>query len=577
MIRDADEVERNARLEVDICIVGSGPAGISLALTLSGQGLSIILLESGRMEAAESTQALYAGEVVDARLHSPPDKYRHRGFGGSTAIWGGRCMPFDPIDFEQREYIPGSGWPISYDEVARHYPAANEWVEAGEFEYSGRRAFKGKLPPLIKGFDNTAVLTDNIERFSCPTHFARRYEKRLQQAGDIDVLLSANCTSIRLSDDGKRVREVEVSTLAGNRFSVAAKTTVLAVGGIETARLLLASRDVASAGIGNKHDVVGRYYMCHIAGTLGLLAVHGGTDRVHHGYGVTDEGIYCRRRMSLSPSEQKRLGLANMTARLHFQRITDPAHRSGVLSGLFLARRFISYEYGKRLNSDDAASFWRSVGHLRNVVTDPLDTLRFLWNWVTKRTLAERKFPSVVLENRTNCFSLDIHCEQIPLRESRITLSDSTDALGVPQICVDWRFCEDDIASVRRTLDVFSAEFRKSGVASFDFDSQKLEEELTLFGAYGGHHIGTARMGSDVQTSVVDSNCKVHDVENLFIAGSAVFPTSSQANPTLTIIALAVRLAEHLKNRFNPVAPGGSNSQAESISSGNVASAGASA
>lgn len=554
MILDADTIENGACLRADVCVVGGGAAGISLALGLSGQGLSIILLESGRMDQDAATQALYAGEVADERLHSPADKYRQRRLGGSTAIWGGRSMPFDPIDFETRPQVPASGWPISYEDLLPFYPEANALSEAGRFAYEAEDALGSVAPPMIRGFQSDVVRTGGLERFSCPTNFGRRYERRLRVAPDIQVLLGANCTALRLRADGRSVREVAVATLAGRRFRVAARVTVLATGGLETARLLLASRDVVPQGVGNEHDVVGRYYMCHIAGNVGTLVFNGRPQDVRHGYEVTPEGIYCRRRLAITAAEQRRRGLANCVARLHFSRITDPRHRNGVLSGLFLARKFISYEYGKRLNDGTELSAGLYARHLWNVMTDPVDTAAFLAHWATRRTLAQRKFPSVILRNRSNRFSLEMHGEQIPRADSRVTLTDRQDALGMPRLRIDWRYSPEDIASVRGTLDLIAQELERSGAGRLEYDRDTLEEDLMRFGAYGGHHIGTARMGTDPRTSVVDADCRVHSVHDLFVAGSAAFPTSSQANPTLTLIALSLRLGKHLAQRLAPAA-----------------------
>ncbi|MDB5744873.1 MAG: dependent oxidoreductase [Polaromonas sp.] len=550
MISEANSIPNGACLQADVCIVGSGPAGIALALDLSERGFEVVMLESGHAAENPSTQSLYEGDVTDVRMHSPPDKYRQRRLGGTSAIWGGRCMPFDPIDFETRPHVPHSGWPISYDDLLPYYPKANALAEAGRFSYNAEEALGPNAAPLIKGFDSRRVITSGLERFSCPTPFGSRYAKRLQLARGLSVLLGANCTAIRLQPDGQAVQSLEVTTLQGTRFSIMSDTTVLAAGGLETARLLLASRDVAPAGIGNAHDVVGRYYMCHIAGNVGRLRVHGSAQNVRHGYEVSPDGIYCRRRLSVAPDEQRRLGLANAVARLHFPRITDPAHRNGVLSGLFLARKLISYEYGKRLNDGNVPTPAIYGRHLLNVATDPVDTTAFLTHWISRRSLAQRKFPSVILRNRTNRFSLEMHGEQIPQAQSRVTLGTRVDALGMPQLQVDWRYSPADIDSIRRTLDVLAEEFATSGVASFEYDAENLEEELMRFGAYGGHHIGTARMGRDVRTSVVNADCQVHSVKNLFIAGSAVFPTSSQANPTLTLIALSLRLGNTLAQRL---------------------------
>lgn len=545
MILDANEIPHGTRLQADVCIVGGGPAGISLALSLAGQDLDILLLESGRAGLHAATQSLYQGEVADEKLHSPPDKYRQRRLGGSSAIWGGRCMPFDAIDFERREWIAHSGWPISLADLLPFYPEANRLCEAGRFAYDAKDALGPDAPPLFAGFASDVVCTDGLERFSCPTDFGARYARRLKVARDIRVLLGANCTGLKTGGaHGRLLCEVEVATLEGRQFSVEARATVIAAGGLETARLLLASN------IGNEHDVVGRYYMCHIAGNVGSLEVAGPPAHVRHGYEVSPEGIYCRRRISIAEGEQRRRGLANAVARLHFPRITDPRHRSGVLSGLYLARKFISYEYGKRLNDGTPPTLGLHARHLWNVVADPADTAGFLAHWVAKRTLAQRKFPSVILRNRSNRFSLEMHGEQAPRATSRVTLTDRRDALGLPRLRIDWRHGPEDIDSVRRTLDLIAQEMARSGVGRLTYDRDTLEEDLLRFGAYGGHHIGTARMGSDARTSVVDADCRVHSVNNLFVAGSAVFPTSSQANPTLTLVALSLRLGHHLSRRL---------------------------
>ena len=547
MIRTAEAVPANSEVEADICIVGSGAAGIPLALALVESGLKVTLLESGDLKHNKQTQALYAGELSDERLHSPPDKYRHRRLGGSTAIWGGRCMPFDPIDFEAREYVPFSGWPITFADLKPYYPPANSILEAGEYLYDADDVFDADRMPMFQGFHSKRLRTNSLERFSCPTNLGARYYNRLAVADNLDVITGANCTNIHLLQSGEQVDSLSVASLSGHRFKVKAQSYVLAVGGIETARLLLASNDVATRGIGNEHDLVGRYYQCHIAGNVGNLTINGTVDPARHGYEVSPEGIYCRRRLCLSEETQRQEKLLNMVARLHFPRIVDPSHKSGVLSGLFFARFFISYEYSKRLKDGNQNGMGVYLKHLRNIVLDSFDTVRFLSHWLLKRTFADRKFPSVILRNKTNRFSLEVHGEQTPNFDSRIVLTDEKDALGMPRVKVDWKYLPQDVESVRKTLRIIAEEVNNSGIGHFEFNEDTFEQDLMRFGAYGGHHIGTARMGDDPQKSVVNSDCRLHAVNNLYIASSAVFPTSSQANPTLTITAMALRLADHLK------------------------------
>lgn len=550
MIGSANDPGVAAELRADLCIVGAGAAGITLALELADSGLDVLLLESGGMDEDLRTQNLYQGSVANEALHSPPDRYRQRRFGGSTTIWGGRCMPFDPIDFEARDYIAGSGWPFGREELDPYYARANLLCEAGPFVYSAQAAFRRPLRPVIAGFSSPHFSTDGLERFSCPTDFGARYRHRLEKAPKLRVLLDANVTQIQLDASGQHVTHLDVRTLAGRTLQVRAQRFVLATGGLEVARLLLASRGQDPRGIGNAYDQVGRYYMCHLAGTIGTLKIRGTPDQVHHGYDVSDEGVYCRRRLTLEPAVQRQQGISNFIARLHHPRITNPEHRSAVLSLLFLAKPFIPYEYAKRLHGDAKTSWADWFRHVRNVAARPFDAFAFAWHMLRDRKLAARKFPSIIIKSRGNLYSVDFHAEQVPNPASRVTLHPSArDELGMLQLHVDWRYTPQDVDAVQGALALLAQDIAASGVGTLEYDADEVELEMTRYGAYGGHHIGTARMGTDPRASVVNAQCRVHAVDNLYIASSAVFPTSSQANPTLTIVALALRLGAHLKGQ----------------------------
>lgn len=540
-------MEASSILQTDVCIVGAGAAGITLALALQDSGLNVVMLAGGAEHADKAAQDLYAGEVADTAMHSPPIFYRQRRFGGSTTIWGGRCVPLDPQDFERRASVPLSGWPITYEDVAKHYPTATSLCEAGSGGYQAVEALGPCAPPLFGTPLSADVSTEGLERFSCPTDFGARYRARLSAAKNLLVLMGAHAVNIALNESGSQVREVAAATLSGKRFSVRARAIVLAAGGLETPRLLLTSNQVQRAGIGNLHDVVGRYYMCHLAGSVGSLTLFGAPSRVRHGYELTADGIYCRRRLALTAHAQHQLGVANMVARLHFPSVSDASHGSSVLSGIFLVRNLLSHEYSRRVANVEDRGLALYLRHVANVARYPHDAIGFLMHWMLRHNLAPRRFPSVILKNRTNRFSLEVNAEQVPLAESRVTLlPGQVDALGLSKIKVDWRYAASDIQSVAVTLRAFARSFEQSGVGRFTFNEARLEHDLTCFGAYGGHHIGTVRMGTDPRTSVVNADCRVHDVDNLYVAGSAVFPTSGQANPTLTLVALSLRLAERL-------------------------------
>jgi choline dehydrogenase-like flavoprotein len=577
MILDSYDLSDGHALQADVCIIGAGAAGIAMALDLVNTGIEVLLLEAGGRTEESDTQALYAGSVADARLHSQPDRYRQRQFGGTTTIWGGRCMPFDAIDFETRDYVPHSGWPLSREALLPYYTRANPLCEAGEFSYTAEEAFHRPTRSIIDGFASIHFTADTLERFSCPTDFAARYGHKLEAAQNVRTVLHANVTRLQLNAAGRSVDHALVRNLRGKSFTVRAAQFVLATGGLEVARLLLASRDIQQQGIGNQHDVVGRYYMCHIAGTIGAVKIDRPPSAVWHGYEISDEGIYCRRRFALREATQRSLGLGNFIARLHHPRISNPDHRNAVLSLLFLAQLIIPYEYRVRLAGAESTSLAQWLQHIRNVALGTTDAAGFAWHMLRDRRLAERKFPTIIIHSKANLYSLDFHAEQQPNPASRVSLSAEADALGMPRISVDWRYTPGDVDTVRRSVALLAEDFRLQRIGTFDYDPDSVEAEVTRYGAFGGHHIGTARMGADPRSSVVNSDCRLHDVGNLFIASSATFPTSSQANPTLTIVAFALRLSAHLKTLLKRPQPQGPVTASAKASTGASLTAGTTA
>lgn len=545
MIIDGRDLPDDTTLSAPICIVGAGPVGISMALTLADRGIEVVLLEAGGIDRSDASQDHYRGSVADPAMHSPLDDYRERRLGGSTTIWGGRCMPFDPIDFEARAWIPDSGWPVGVDALAPYYPQANRLCEAGDFAYTAVTAFDRPTKPMIAGFAGKHFTTDTLERFSCPTDFGRRYRDRLAASRRIRLVLDAAVTNIET--DGQAVTRLAVHCANDRRIAIVADHVVLAAGGLETTRLMLASRDVHADGIGNAYGMLGRYYMCHIAGTIGLFAAAGGEAAVWHGYDIADDGTYCRRRLALTADAQRMHRTGNVVARFHHPRIADARHGTGVLSALYLGRALVPRQYRKRLEDADPAGIVGTVRHVANVARDPVGVARFAYEMLVERRLAARKLPSIVVRPRNGTFSLDFHAEQEPNRDSRVTLGTERDAWGMPRLAVDWRYTRGDVATVKTALALLADDLARSGCGRFDYDMDEVETEMTRYGAYGGHHIGTARMGDDPRHSVVDSQCRVHGIANLHVAGAAIFPTSSQANPTLTAIAFALRLADRLE------------------------------
>ena len=543
MIVDAQELSSNETLRAQVCLVGGGVVGITMALELATAGVKVLVLEAGETRKTEASQNQYRGSVVNQDLHGPLETFRWRRLGGTSGVWNGRCVPYDPIDFEDRPWMQECRWPIAYGQVAPYFASANRYLETGRADYSARSTFGPDLPEMIEGFHGQLFSTDSMERFSPPTDLGVRYREKLAASSSIRVVLRSPLQEIVLDESGTRVTRLLVRKPDGTTIPVEAEHVVLAAGGLETVRLLLANHRLQKNGIGNARGIVGRFYMSHIAGTLGAFAPK---NAVHNGYRQDYDGVYCRPRLSLLPEAQRRSQVGQFIARLHHTRIFDPAHGSGVLSALRLGRTLVPKQWRARL-IDEPNTPAEIANHLWNVARELPAVARFGRQLLFERKLAERKYPSVVVTPRSRRYSLDFHAEQEPNWLSVVRLGTDRDEFGMPRLEVDWRYTAMDVRTIEVAAALFAEDVERSSAGVFEYDPDSVLKEMTRYGAYGGHHLGTTRMGADPRTSVVDADCRVHDMNNLFVAGGSVLPTSSQANPTLTVVALALRLADHLK------------------------------
>lgn len=522
---------------------------MTLALSFMGRGQRVLVIDAGALDGKQTDQSLYEGEVVN-KAHALPHMYRHRRLGGSTAIWGGRCIPFDPIDFEARDYVALSGWPLGPHELEPHYAAAQEILEAGAFDYFASTALQGG--ELVEGFRDPDILTESLERFSLPTNFWREYRHKIAASPNVQVIPGSTAIRLRRGESG-RIEELSCIGGHGAPFSIRARAFVIATGGLETVRLL------AFSGVGNESDMLGRTYMCHVESSLGELRLAPQNRAIKYGFERTVDGVYARRRFTLSPQRQRDLGVMNVAVRPHHPGVGDPAHGHPVLSAMFLAKRFIIPEYARRFEAAEQTGAGRVrreaallARHVKNVVLGSPRLAAFTVDWTFRRYLSRRRLPYVALPSKAGAFPLDFNGEQEPNLSSRVTLSDTVDRNGVPRLKVDWRLTELDYRTVTTTLREMRSALRRSNCGDVEFDDAALDDEVrSNVKPVGGHHIGTARMSSDPRKGVVDADCRVHGVENLYIASSATFPTSSHANPTLTIVALALRLGAHLQTRLD--------------------------
>lgn len=514
MHTDAQVLEDGSLIEGDLCIVGAGAAGISMALEWVGKGRKVLLLEGGGFDPDPRMQDLYRGEVV-GQPYFPLEAARLHYFGGTTNHWAGFCAPFDPIDFEPRDWVPHSGWPIRRADLDPFYARAQRLLDLGPYEYGAdywrrQEAERARLP-----LDAEVVWT-KMWQFSPPTRFGRKYRDGIVAARDVHLYTHANVVEIEANEAARAVTGLRVRTLEGKEHRVRAQRYVLACCSIQNARLLLASNRQAPNGLGNGHDLVGRYFMEHIEMPAGQLALAtpqlGNVGLYRLDFGKTK----ARGELSLSAAAQRTHRVLNGTTSL------QPLPASPELRSTFQV-----------LTPEVVDAFVR----IERGDTTVLPILR---------KLDEDSRPLRVGDRQFQLFSRQ---EQAPNPDSRVTLGAERDAMGVPRVRLDWRLTDLDKRSMRTFYEVLGREAGKQGVGRVQILDWLRDGDATwpafLSGAW--HHMGTTRMHQDPKRGVVDANCRVHGVGNLYVAGAAVYPTSGSANPTLTLVALSLRLADHLK------------------------------
>ena len=550
MFLKADELEHDEVVTCDICIVGTGHGGMSTALELADSGRSVLLLESGTLRRDAETQKLYDGESL-SHLHASPLLYRERFFGGTSHVWGGRCSPYDAQDMTERPYMPNSAWPIKRSDLDSAYERAYELCDIGRYSVEVDDLLGSNAPDMIPGLDSQKVRTDRAWLFSLPTNFGTKFRSTIKSSTTINCLLGANVLSIELSADGQQVEYLDAATLDDRRFKVRAQRYVIAAGGVETTRLLLSSRSVLPNGIGNHSDLLGRNYISHICGKVGPWRFKPKGGPLIWSYDRTVDDIYMRRAIRIDEQALDEAKLPNIRLVLDIPPPSDPAHGNAVLSAMYLLKRFIVRhvppEYAADLNGLGPVKHLGA--HVKNCVLGLPHLFRFGFKWLFKRILARRKLPSLLEEDAQNRYWVHFDAEQRPNPNSQLRLSERNDRFGNPLITIDYQVTDEDIDSTARAIEMIASELVRCGVAEINMDPAEMRAQILKYTGVGSHNYGTTRMAAQPDQGVVDANCRVFGVDNLYIASSSVLPTASFANPGLTICAIGVRLGRHLKSQ----------------------------
>jgi choline dehydrogenase-like flavoprotein len=525
MIEDFRALDASVPLSADVCVVGAGAAGIVLATELSKAGLHVMMLESGDVRPKKIDQALNTGEVVGQR-YAGLTNGRMRALGGATRLWFGQCIRLEEIDLAKRHWVPYSSWPISMEDLAPWYQRAEQFFEL-EGERYDEQIYRnlGMSPPAWYDGELCTHFTIYTPRID----LGRLLYREIKENMGIRLLLNANVVEVAVNEGGSTCGGVHITSLGGKAAFAKAPVVVLSCGGIENARLLLLSQSTKNAGLGNDRDIVGRFLQDHPNATTATV-YPADMSALHSMFSLQYAGnLRYFPKFPLHSRKQQTEQCLNCTSHLVFEQDED----SGFVACKEIYRAI-------RRNQRPAAlsqKIWRIAKDLPSVLHSG------------SSFLLKRKSPT----GKPIGVRLQCHTEQQPDPESRITLSDHTDQLGVPKARVHWKVNETERITMRVMTRTMERELARLGLAEVQIDSW-LEDDAADWKnrmADSYHHIGSTRMASSQGDGVVDSNCQVFGTDGLFVAGSSVFPTSGYANPTLTIVALSLRLANHIRERLS--------------------------
>ncbi len=508
MHTDARNIDNHSLIEGDICIVGAGAAGISMALEWMNSGHKVILLEGGGFDYEQRMQDLYKGKTTGQRYY-PLEAARLHYFGGTTGHWAGFCSPLDPIDFKKRDWVPLSGWPITRQDLDPFYARAHKKLDLGPFKWDASY-YEQIDPSLVPLPFNQDAVYNKMWQFSTPTRFGTKYRDTIVKAPNVHLYTYANVVEIKANEHASAIKEVTVKNFAGKQHTVRAKLFVIACCAIQNARLLLASNKQAPKGLGNNNDLVGRHFMEHLEIKSAEIWF---PERELMKLYMWDFGkTKYRAELGISEQKQQELKILNGTASFTPLEI---ARKQPAFIDIFTAdpkeRKKNMADYSKREKAADPAKGFKS-------------------------------------------YQLFTRIEQAPNPNSRVTLDTDTDELGMPRATLHWELTPLEKHSLREIYKVIGQQCGISGkgrVRLMEYLQDENDNTWPGFTGGGWHHMGTTRMNADPKQGVVDANCKVHGIDNLYMAGSSCYPTAGSPNPTLTLVALTLRLSDHLKKRIS--------------------------
>lgn len=523
MFINLEALPDKSNIETDVCIVGAGAAGIALAREFYKKNIKVALIESGGLEEDKYIEILNEGE--NAGSHKINFYQRKRFFGGGTNCWGGNCAPFDHIDFEERPYLPYSSWPINFNEIQNYYPRVQKLCGLSKYSYESKYWENNSNHYAKQHIPNAGVNFTTKVFQNKALRFGQFYRYLIDdKSSNISVYLNATVKNIEISKNGKIVNRLHLLSLKQCQYTVDAKFFILAAG-IENARLLLLSNDVNQKGVGNDYDIVGRFFMGHLLMFTGFL-IENPPFRNLDLYKLTILGDETQRTIAtfqLNDMAQKKYKLLNYVAHLSSPELLENwrdhiIRKSEHLKNdiQMVGRKIFNLKYHSKLEYLDYCKFDNSD----------------------------------YLSNKMSLYAIGSWSEQAPDPENRISLSINKDKFGMNKILMHWKLNELDKHTLIKGQQLLNEEFKRIGLGRIISHIPSYGEKWLSDIVFAAHYMGSTRMSNDPKQGVVNKHCQVHGVDNLYIAGGSVMPTSGASMVTYNLLALAIRLADHLKNKI---------------------------
>lgn len=521
MVIDIDKLDNKLLINSDICIMGGGVAGITLANELKKHHTNIVIIESGDEVINPDTQNLYSGNVVN-KLYPDPEYSRLRMLGGSSNHWENNTSPLDKIDFEKRDWVDNSGWPIELSDLESYYLKAGDYCGTKSDGYD-TKTWASRLKQEVLGNSQNIIETGIAKVSIPPVRFYSSYGDDLSEAKNVRIYKNSNVVDIEYDSSKEKIEKIYFETMPGKRYTVASKVFIMCFGGLENARMLLHFNKNNADKIGNHYDNVGRYFMDHPVVRAGQLfpndierfSLYSGNnlkDRIVLGY------------FKLSEKTLNKNKINNI--RIPLVPNTEYIMSDGISSSHILSDALSKGEF-----PDDFSS------HITNILKD-IDMIA--------EGISRKKFNKVLFDKSDQIYGyqLPIMLEQTPDRNNRVMLGNSQDKYGINKILIDWKLKENDKENLWKALEIVAQQF---GAESLGRIRLLKERSSRIWGdqlGFGHHHMGTTRMSSHYKNGIVDKNHLVFSTKNLFMGGSSVFPTGGHVPPTLTIVAMSIRLAD---------------------------------